>query len=276
MAARIFFVAFLLATTLVSRERPPQNESIRREDLRADLSFYASDAMRGRLIDTAENRIASEFIKSRFERLGLGSPVNGSFFQSFNLFSPSLGSPNELEISTGDGMTSRPVAGQDFVTLRFSGNARARGPVIFAGFGIVSPEHSHDDLPADQIKGKIVLVLNHEPGERDADSPFNGLVSVEPSVGWRKALAAQEQGAIGILFVEDVHNHPQPADIAATARATWPENPVRARGRTRWRHGSISSQSLPRWSPALSQPDSSNRLGTRCRTSHHRPSRQAV
>src|SRR5688572_7666282 len=225
MKTRLTLTALLLATALDAQERAPQNDSIRKEDIRADVFFYASDAMRGRLTDTVENRIATEFIKFRFERLGLKPAAGNSYFQSFNLVSATLGSTNELQISTGDGITRRPVAGQDFVTTRFSGNARARGQIVFAGFGMTSAAQKHDDYPAEQVKGKIVLVLLHEPGERDPNSPFNGLVTAEAATGWRKALAAQQKGAIGILFADDVHNHPDAPNFDAIARATWPENP---------------------------------------------------
>ncbi len=226
MKTRLTLATLLLVvTSLSAQQRAPQNDSIRKDELRADLFFYASDAMRGRLLDTAENRIASEFVKYRFERLGLKPAAGQSFFQDFDLVSATLGSPNELEIAAGDGMTRRPVAGEDFVTTRFSGSARARGPVVFAGFGMSAPDRGHDDYAAD-VRGKIVLVLVHEPGERDANSPFDGLVTTEASAGWRKALAAQQQGAIGILFVDDVHTPARAGNCAATARATWPENPT--------------------------------------------------
>jgi hypothetical protein len=60
-----------LTVAAAAQTRAPQNDSIRQSDLRADLFFLASDPMRGRLTDTEENRAAAEFIKSRFERLGL-------------------------------------------------------------------------------------------------------------------------------------------------------------------------------------------------------------
>ena len=42
-----------------------------------------------------------------------------------------------------------------------------------------------------------------------------------------KAMAAQEHGAVGILFVDDVHNHPGEANFEAAARNYWPEQPPR-------------------------------------------------
>jgi hypothetical protein len=90
---------------------------------------------------------------------------------------------------------------------------------------MVWPDKQRDDFPAEQVRGKIVLILAHEPGERDANSPFSGLVTSEYSIAWRKALAAQQRGAIGVLFVEDVHNHADAAPMAALQRAAWPDNP---------------------------------------------------
>ncbi|MGE0866375.1 MAG: M28 family peptidase [Vicinamibacterales bacterium] len=222
----LFLAAAAAVTVSVfAQDRAPQNDSIRQADLKADLYYYASNAMRGRLTATGENQIATEFIKGRFERLGL-QPVGGqSFFHTFDVVSATLGPTNTMEVSAGTGATLRPVSGQDFVTQRFSASASARGQVVFTNFGIVWPEKQRDDFPADQVRGKIVVILGHEPGERDTNSPFNGLVTSEYSVAWRKALAAQQRGAIGILFVEDVHNHADAAPMGALQRAAWPDNP---------------------------------------------------
>src|SRR5262249_37730400 len=67
------------------------------------------------------------------------------------------------------------------------------------------------------------------PGENDPDSPFDGVVTSEAATLFRKALTAQEKGAIGILFVADVHNHPEPQDFESLARSAWPEKPPRIR-----------------------------------------------
>lgn len=233
MKVRIAIAVVVIASTVHAQQQAPHNDSIRKEELRADLFFLAGDGMRGRLTAMPENLLAAEFIKSRFERLGLKPAApDGSYYQSYNLITTTLGSANELEISSNDGIIGRPALSQDFYPERFSASARARGSVVFAGYGILWPERSHNDYQGDQIKGKIVLVLTHEPGERDPNSPFEGVVTSEPSTPWRKALAAQQKGAIGILFVDDVHNHPGPTNFETTSRATWPEVPRRIRNFT--------------------------------------------
>jgi len=225
----VLFVVSLIAP-LGAQQRAPQIESIRQDDLRADLFFLAGDAMRGRLTDTEENRATADFIRSRFERDGLKPAApNDSYFENYNLMTAALESDeaaNALEIAGADGVVRRLRAGQEFYPHRFSASGVAAAAVVFAGFGISAPHLGYDDYRGD-VKGRIVLALDHEPGERDPNSPFDGVVTSEPSTAWRKALAAQEAGAAAVLFVADVHNHPGAANFEAAARAYWPEKPPR-------------------------------------------------
>ena len=220
----------IICVPLAAQQRAPHNESIRQEDLRADLFFVAADSMRGRLTDTEENRATADYIRSRFERMGLKpAAVNGSYFQAYNLMTATLPADadvNLLEIGGGDSGSRRLRAGQEFYPHRFSASGVAAAPVVFAGFGISAPQFGYDDYRGD-VKGKIVLALDHEPGERDPNSPFDGVVTSEPSTPWRKALAAQDAGAAAVLFVADVHNHPGAANFEAAARAYWPDKPPR-------------------------------------------------
>jgi len=236
MSRRILAMTILAAVLHLSAsaqpQRAPQNDSIRQEDLRADLFFLAGDAMRGRLTDTDENRAAADFIRSRFERMGLAPAApNRSYFQAYNLMTATVGDGNALDVIAGDTAARHLRQGQEFYPHRVSASGHATGAVAFVGFGISAPHLQYDDYAGD-VKGKIVVALDHEPGERDPNSPFDGVVTSEPSAPWRKALAAQEKGAIGILFVSDVHNHPGPSNFEATARTYWPETPPRVKSYT--------------------------------------------
>ena len=217
--------AVVFSATLTAQNRAPAIESITQADLRADLFFLAGDAMRGRLTDTNENRITVDYIRSRFERAGLKPAVGNSYFHTYNLMTATLGEGNRLEIAM-DGVTRELKSGQEFYPQRFSGTAHVAAPVAFAGFGITAPKWSYDDYNGD-VKGKAVLVLDHEPGERDPKSPFEGVVTAEPAAAWRKALAAQQKGAVAILYVSDVHNHPDPANFEQAGRNFWPAAPAR-------------------------------------------------
>ncbi len=216
------------ALPLAAQQRAPEVESIRQQDLKADLFYLAGDGFRGRLTDTPENRLAADFIQARFERLGLDpAGPNQSYFQRYNLMTATLGADNHLVMSPGETAELRLVTGQDFYPHRFSASGRTGGGLVFAGFGITSPALGYDDYRGDQIKGNVVLVLDHEPGESDPNSPFDGVVTSQASSPLEKALAAQAHGAVGILFVSDVHNHPEPANFEAEARNYWPPEPPR-------------------------------------------------
>ena len=225
MKLRVAVLAFAVSSLAIQAQSvAPAIDSIRQDDLKADLYFLGSDAMKGRLTNTPENLIASEWIKSRFERMGLAPAVPG-YFQNYNLMTVTLGQGNALEIIEG-GVPAPVPHGQGFSTQRFSATGEARGPVVFAGYGISAPDLDHDDYrAADLIKGSIVLVIDHEPGERDPNSPFDGVVTSDAGGALRKAQAAQAKGAAGVLYVSDVHNHP-----GATPNAGanfWPQQPSR-------------------------------------------------
>ena len=85
--------------------RAPENDSIRREDLKADLFYLAGDDFRGRLTATPENSLATEFVASRFARLGFKPVVgDGSIFLPLQPLSITAtpGTPGSLEAARTD------------------------------------------------------------------------------------------------------------------------------------------------------------------------------
>src|SRR5689334_19043296 len=90
--------------------------------MRADLEFLASDALRGRLTNTPENAIALEWVKARFEWLGLRPKgADGSYFLPYDLSLGALGEGNDLAVTRGGaevhyGLTS------GFYPHRYSGS----------------------------------------------------------------------------------------------------------------------------------------------------------
>ena len=223
------FVAVVLTVWACEPPDPaPFNDSIQAEELSADLHFLAGDAMRGRLVGTPEIARAADFIAARFDSLGLEpAGEDGSFFQPFDLNWFSLRAGNTLRVEEGGiGGRSR-LPGDGYYPLNFSASATVTGELAFVGFGIVEPDLSFDDYRGQDVSGKIVLVLEREPGVTDPESPFDGVVTAESSAAWRKAISAQERGAVGILFVRDVHNRPDFSDFAETARGYWPNTPRR-------------------------------------------------
>jgi hypothetical protein len=223
------FLLFMLYATLMSAPAlsaaagdasAPRNASILKEDMKADMLFLASDLLKGRLTGTLGAAVAAEFVKARLERLGLrGAGPDGSFLRRFDLVTASLGENNRMEVLVTGSSALAASFGREYYPHRFSASGMAKGPVVYAGFGVRPSDYGPS------VRGAVVVVLDHEPGEFDPASPFDGLISSEASQPFRKALLAQAQGAAAILFVRDVHNHPETLDFEAAANAYWPEAP---------------------------------------------------
>jgi hypothetical protein len=208
------------------RDAAPGNDVITTSKMRADLEFLSGDALRGRLTNTPENAIALEWMKSRFQWLGLKSMgPDGSFFQPNALSIGVLNDGNDLSVTRG-GSTAHYTITTGFYPLRFSGSGSASGDLVFAHFGISATPLGYDDLAGD-VRGKILLVLDHEPGEDDSTSAFDGVVTSEYTNPLKKALSAQARGAAAVLFVSDVHNHQNTQAFDAASRGYWPAQPPR-------------------------------------------------
>ena len=220
--------AVLFALTLAACGDPgeaPYLETITEASLSTDLHALSHDSLAGRLVGTPELEQASDWIRDRFESLGL-QPAgdDGTYDQRFDLVWVSLGGGNRLTVM-GAGGVRRP--GDGWTPSDVSATAAASGPVAFAGFGIVEPRLGWDDYRDGIVEGKVVLVLEREPGVQDPASPFDGVVTTEGARAWRKARWAQDRGAVAILFVRDVHVRDGIEDWAEEHRSSWPDEPRR-------------------------------------------------
>ena len=227
-AAGAAATGILVAAAVVAQDPAPApgSASIRAGDLEADVRFLAGDSLQGRLTNTPENRVAADFIASRFARHGL-APVgsDGSHFHRFDLLTTGLGDDNDLRV---DGLGGSGLElGSAFYPDPASASASAGGSIVFVGFGIDAPSLEHDDYRTADLAGAVALMLNHEPGEFRPDSPFDGTMRSEASRLVRKVLAAQARGAGAVLVAPDRHNHGRSRGPARPMRALWPTRPPR-------------------------------------------------
>ena len=185
---------------------------------------------------------------ARFKWLGL-KPMgaNGTYFLPYDL---SLGSLGTRTRTSSSRRARRSGARYDLTTgfypHRYSASAHARPAISSSRTSASSPRHSATTISAGDVRGKVLLVLDHEPGETDSTSVFDGVVTSEYTNPLKKALAAQARGAAAVLFVTDVQNHQAPQNFEAATRAYWPAQPprssaVHARGVGRQAHDSRRS-----------------------------------
>ncbi|MBX2799906.1 MAG: M28 family peptidase [Myxococcales bacterium] len=156
----------------------------------------STDEMEGRGVGTAGLDKAAALIEARFREAGLGDGGMG-YLQPFEAtIGVSLGEGNAM--AEGDRQMTQ---GQEFSPLGFSSNGTFEGDVVFAGYGIVAPDLDYDDYTGLDVEGKVVLAMRYEPGENDAESPFEGKRPSRFSDLRYKALRARELGAAALVFV---------------------------------------------------------------------------
>ncbi|HJZ76669.1 MAG TPA: M28 family peptidase [Vicinamibacterales bacterium] len=207
--ATLALVSLGLAAILQGADADPGLASIKADALKGHIYFLASDAMGGRDSLSLEGRIAADYIAGFYYRAGL-KPVgdNGTFFQNFPMTAGHIDREHTyLRAVIGkEGMTAtRDFAmGPDY-TLGRQGNvdAAARAPLVFTGYGIAAPEYAYDDFKGVDVRGKVVMVLTHEPQEHDAKSRFKGRYNTIHAFNWWKPEVIRQHGAAAILIVQE-------------------------------------------------------------------------
>ncbi|MBN8713548.1 MAG: M20/M25/M40 family metallo-hydrolase [Xanthomonadales bacterium] len=176
---------------------------IREADLRADIGFLASDAMKGRLAMEQGDDIAVQWVVSEFTKAGLKPAATdaqgkASFLQPVPLIAYSPDSEATRLVLVRKGKHSSWKTPE--VSGRFPADLDVHAPVVFAGYGITDPGLHYDDYANVDVKGRIVVVFTGEPQENDPNSIFNGNGNTRNAAARVKLLTAQAHGAVAVLI----------------------------------------------------------------------------
>ena len=170
-------------------------------DLRADLTFLSSNALQGRMSLENGDSVAIEWIVSEFKKARLKPAFGDSYVQPVPVVE------YRADAAQSNVILRRAGGEQRFAWADIAGSFKRpidiTAPVVFAGFGISAPELGYDDYAGIDVKGKIVLVFEHEPQENNPRSVFNGTGNTRHATNRVKALAAQSRGAVALLVVPE-------------------------------------------------------------------------
>ncbi len=177
------------------------------ETLREVTNALASKEMEGRGTGQPGADKAARYIADRFAKIGLRPAGDaGTYLQAIKFKSEQV--ENNSSFKAGDVAFKLK---EDFVVAPpFPDTARDPvGGLVFAGYGVVSPDVKRDDLAGIDVKGKIVVVLGGKPKNVD-------------QAAWARASNQQvvfgrliANGAVGFV-VTYVGRETQPFSLAAT------------------------------------------------------------
>ena len=154
LPAKLLLASFAAACTLAAQAQIPLVQRIaahvRPNDLKADVSFLASDALEGRATPSRGLDLAAEYIAAQFRRAGLEPAGDDGYFQNAGYQSVK---PNPEGLAfTLDAATAGEgtVAIQDAVASDLN-----RAPAFKIK---LSDAAALDALTAEQVRGKVLLV----------------------------------------------------------------------------------------------------------------------
>jgi hypothetical protein len=182
-------------------------DAIRESDLRSNLTFIAGDGLQGRMSlqpgdDAAAEWVASEFAKAGLHPIATDASGKPSFLEPIALveYKPDP-SATLLSLSRKGGTQQQWRA--PVVSGAFRENVDASGGLVYVGYGITAPELNYDDYAGVDVRGKIVVLMEHEPQEDDPKSIFNGTGNTRYATSRVKLLNAQRHGAIAVLLMPE-------------------------------------------------------------------------
>ncbi|MFN3477587.1 MAG: PA domain-containing protein, partial [Candidatus Methylomirabilales bacterium] len=182
--------------------------AIQAEALLEQIRILASPEMEGRTSGMPGGARAADHIAQKFRKIGL-IPLGdqGGYLQAFEVTTGiRLGAENRLSLESG-GERKAYEAGVVFNPFGFSDEGSLSGEVVFAGYGITAPGLKYDDYAGLDVKDKIVLVMTHEPQEKNEEGPFRKPEAFPYTEIRYKVINAREHGAKGIIVVTDPNNH---------------------------------------------------------------------
>ena len=164
--------------------------------IEAHMQFLAADELAGRETGSKEHEIASLYIATQLQALGL-EPAgdNGSYYQRVPLRQARLAQESAkftLHTDGKDTQFSYPKAFFTGPSLQYT-QTDITAPLVFAGYGMVSEEFGLNDYANLDVKGKIVVLLTGRPDSLPSEEAAH--------LSSQKTRLAAERGAVGIITV---------------------------------------------------------------------------
>jgi hypothetical protein len=203
MKRRVTTVGLFLWLTLALHVGSWAGEEISERMLMSHVHFLASESLQGRRAGQPGDSVAEAYIQTVFEQLALQSlPALGSYRQEFTALESTLDRDSTfLAVTDKKKEMVFQLDRELFYILNRHSDLNISAPVAFAGFGITAPEYGYDDYAGFNAEGKIVIVLDKEPGAGSDGDAFRGRAPTRHSFAASKERTARRNGAAAVIVV---------------------------------------------------------------------------
>jgi Zn-dependent M28 family amino/carboxypeptidase len=177
---------------------------IEENKLRAHVKYLADDLLEGRGPGSRGGMLAAKYIAAQFEALGLEpASADRSYFQQVQMVGSRTDPSTKLVVKseTGGaefGFGDEFVAGTDLEQTEIPIN----GEIIFAGYGVSSPENNWDDYKGLDVRGKVLMIMVNDPPATPSEPNLFGGKALTYYGRWTyKYEEAARRGAAGVILI---------------------------------------------------------------------------
>jgi len=240
--SRLFFCSVVCCMTGLAAcggDEPPVEPATTRAanqpDDRTDAAHQATkeitaDLMRGYVIELSDDKYegrgpgsrgdeaARAYLIDQLQKLGLEpGAADGSWQQSFDLIGVTTEQPDEWTFRHDDGEITLKQWDQFIVSsgLQEEQAKVENAELVFVGYGIQAPEYEWDDFKGQDLKGKVLVILNNDPSW-DPEL-FGGETRLWYGRWDYKYLSAARQGAAGAIIIHTVPSAGYPFQVVQTS-----------------------------------------------------------
>jgi len=186
--------------------------------LSGHIETLAGDDYEGRGPATAADLRTQQYLADQLAGMGLepGGP-DGSWKQEFGIVGITADVPKQWSFQRG-ATTLSLEHWEQFIAA--SGAQRAtstidRAEIVFVGFGIDAPEYAWNDFKDQDLRGKVLLIVNNDP---DWDPElFAGDTRLYYGRWDYKYATAAQQGAVGAIIIHTVPSAGYPWQVVQTS-----------------------------------------------------------
>lgn len=176
------------------------------DSLKTHISVLASDSFLGRRPFTEGEHKTITYLEQQFRMAGM-EPGNGnSFFQEVPMVNILAMAEPVMNVKSSGGDFQLKAYDEYIIwTDKTDQNIRLENAeLVFAGYGVVAPEHGWNDYKEIDVKDKVVLVMINDPGFWSGDgSLFRGDTMTYYGRWTYKFEEAARQGARGCLIIHN-------------------------------------------------------------------------
>jgi Zn-dependent M28 family amino/carboxypeptidase len=201
-----------------SREGEAAVDRITAERLSVHIETLAGDDYEGRGPATAADLRTQQYLADQLDALGLepGGP-EGRWVQEFDIVGITAEVPERWSFQRGAEALSLE-RWEQFIAA--SGAQREtskidRAELVFVGYGIEAPEYAWNDFKDEDLRGKVLLIVNNDP---DWDPElFAGETRLYYGRWDYKYATAARRGAVGAIIIHTIPSAGYPWQVVQTS-----------------------------------------------------------